>query len=316
MGAKSTDASSGAIPAAVAPSSLSLVFVNSKTIVKAFDLPLVSDTYNSLVKLFSPLNPIVKKIGSLTSPAADQIIGLRAGIEAKVPDVVSTGFNSALAQVSSVAVSLDAKFSSGIDNLVEEMPALKEATPALYESTRQSVRNYATFAATYLASYTLAHVVLKATDLSLEITDGLLIWSANEKVDPILVGLRRLRSDAEHLRRQGVGLNGTEKAKVLEEATLVGALVEIFGLASFFSKAGNDEEALTSEVDDDAIDVANLTPTKTDSGQKVEVLNSQNPQREHCPTIDHCPLPIAQREHCHCKREWVLVSGSLLDINP
>ena len=99
MKAKSTDTSSGSNPAAVAPSSLSMVFVNSQTVVKAFDLPVVSDTYNSLVKLFSPLNPIVKKIGSLTSPAADQIIGLRAGIEAKVPDVVSTGFNSALAQV-------------------------------------------------------------------------------------------------------------------------------------------------------------------------------------------------------------------------
>ena len=108
------------------------------------------------------------------------------------------------------------------------------------------------------------------------------------QVDPVLVGLRRLRSDAEHLRKQGVGLNGTEKvsswiyslnvvvhsqrsfsqARVLEEATLVGALVEILGLASFF-KAVNDDEALASEVDDDAIDVANLTPTKTDSGQKV-----------------------------------------------
>merc|ERR1711972_179355 len=116
---------------------------------------------------------------------------------------------------------------------------------------------------------TLAHVFLKATDLSLEITDGLLIWSANEKVDPILVGLRRLRSDAEHLRRQGVGLNGTEKAKVLEEATLIDALVEIFGLASFFNKAWNVDEALASEVDDDAIDAANLTPTKTRSGQTV-----------------------------------------------
>merc|ERR1712013_920648 len=103
------------------------------------------------------------------------------------------------------------------------------------------------FAATYLASFTLAHVILKATDLSLETTDGLLKWSAIEKVDPVLVGLRRLRSDAEHLRKQGVGLNGTEEAKVLEEATLVGALAEIFGLASFLSKAGNDEEALTSE---------------------------------------------------------------------
>merc|ERR1719357_1827157 len=138
----------------------------------------------------------------MASPALDQVLGLKAGIEAKVPDVVSTGFNSALAQVSSVAASLDAKLSSGIDNLVEKMPALKEATPALYESTRQSVRNYATFAATYLASFTLAHVFLKA--------------------------------------------------KVLEEATLVGALVEIFGvgLASFFSKAGNDDDAS----DDDQVE--------------------------------------------------------------
>ena len=108
------------------------------------------------------------------------------------------------------------------------------------------------------------------------------------QVDSVLVGLRRLRSDAEHLRKQGVGLNGTEKVsswiyslnvvvhsqrsfsqvKVLEEATMAGALVEILGLASFF-KAVNDDEALASEVDDDAIDVANLTPTKTRSGQTV-----------------------------------------------
>ena len=92
------------------------------------------------------------------------------------------------------------------------------------------MKSYSTFAATYLASFTLAHVFLKATDLSLETTDGLLKWSANEKVcilidrptefdlkvdvhqvDPVLVGLRKLRSDAEHLRKQGVGLNGTEK---------------------------------------------------------------------------------------------------------
>ena len=32
--------------------------------------------------------------------------------------------------------SLDAKLSSGIDNLVEKMPALKEATPVFYDSTR------------------------------------------------------------------------------------------------------------------------------------------------------------------------------------
>ena len=151
MGAKSTDASSGAVPAAAAPSSLDVASIKSETVVKAFDLPVVSDTYNSLVKLSSPLIPIVEKVGSLASPAMDQVLGLKVGIESKVPEVITTGFNSALAQVTrlicisqfifiaqvtSAAVSLDAKLSSGIDNLVEKMPALKQATPALYDSTR------------------------------------------------------------------------------------------------------------------------------------------------------------------------------------
>ena len=99
MGAKSTDASSGAVPAAAAPSSLDVASIKSETVVKAFDLPVVSDTYNSLVKLTSPLSPSIEKIGSLASPAVDQVLGLKAGIEAKVPGVVSTGFTSALAQV-------------------------------------------------------------------------------------------------------------------------------------------------------------------------------------------------------------------------
>ena len=99
MGAKSTDASSGAIPPATAPSSLDMASIKSKTVVKAFDLPVVSDTYNSLVNFASPLSPIIEKIGSMASPAMDQVLGLRAGIEAKVPEVVSTGLNTVLAQV-------------------------------------------------------------------------------------------------------------------------------------------------------------------------------------------------------------------------
>ena len=98
MGAKATDASSGAIPPATAPS-LDMASIKSKTVVKAFDLPVVSDTYNSLVKFISPLSPVVEKIGSMASPALDQVLGLKAGIGVKVPDFVSMGFNSVLAQV-------------------------------------------------------------------------------------------------------------------------------------------------------------------------------------------------------------------------
>ena len=99
MGATSTDGSSSATPAAAALSFLDMASIKSTTVVKAFDLPVVSDTYNSLVKFISPLSPVVEKIGSMASPALDQVLGLKAGIEEKVPDVVSTGFNSVLAQV-------------------------------------------------------------------------------------------------------------------------------------------------------------------------------------------------------------------------
>ena len=97
------------------------------------------------------------------------------------------------------AVSLDATLCSGVDTLVEKVPALKQATPILYNSTRciscdsceltkclsfprESVGSYATLVATYLASFTMAQVFLKAADLGLETTDGLLKLTANEKV--------------------------------------------------------------------------------------------------------------------------------------
>ena len=87
-----------------------------------------------------------------------------------------------------------------------------------------------------MASFTIAQVFLKAADLGLETTDGLLKLTANEKVrpcycssavivsttwqfhlvfdyqvDPILMGLRRVRDEAISLRKEGVALNGTIK---------------------------------------------------------------------------------------------------------
>merc|ERR1711928_234555 len=129
-------------------------------------------------------------------------------------------------------------------------------TPALYNSARESVGSYVSLVATYMASFIIAQVFLKATDLGLETTDGLLKLTANEKVDPILMGLRRVRSEATSLRKEGIVLNGTVKAKTLEEGTLIGAMMEIFGLGSFFNQPGNsrDEDEGLPE-DEDAIDV-------------------------------------------------------------
>jgi len=239
-------------------------YVKPKVVEKVFDLPVVSDTYDSLVKLSSPLSPYVEKIGTLASPMVDQALDLRARIEDKVPEGVQTGYTTTLNKVVTAAVSLDATLCSGVDTLVEKVPVLKQATPILFNSTRESVSSYATLVATYMASFTIAQVFLKAADLGLETTDGLLKLTVNEKVDPILRGLRRVRTEATSLRKEGIGLNGTDKAKTLEEATLIGALLEIFGLGSFFNQPGNS--STDGAGDEDAIDIVAMLPSKTRSG--------------------------------------------------
>merc|ERR1719209_1420444 len=117
-------------------------FVKSKVVEKVLELPVVTDTYDSLVKLSSPLSPYVEKIGRLASPVVDQALDFTASIEGKVPDVVQTSYTSALKKAATMAASLDATLCSGVDNLVEKVPALKQATPTLYNSTRESVGRY------------------------------------------------------------------------------------------------------------------------------------------------------------------------------
>merc|ERR1719204_1599057 len=158
----------------------------------------------------------------MASPVVEQVLDLKVGVSDKIPEVVQTSYTSAVNKAVTVVASVDATLCSGVDTLVEKVPALKQSTPVFYKSTRESVGSYATLVATYVASFTIAQVFLKAADLGLETTDGLLKLTANEKVDPILMGLRRVREEATSLRKEGVVLNGTVKAKTIEEATLIG----------------------------------------------------------------------------------------------
>merc|ERR1712114_82451 len=207
-------------------------FVKLQVVDKVFSLPLVNDSYDSLARLSTPLQPYMKKAGSLASPFSCNFM---AGIESMTPEVIQTGYNRAKGQVVAAAASVDASLCSGVDSLVEKIPVLKQATPTLYNSAKEGVGSFVTLAATYVASFTLAHVFLKASDVGLETADGMLKWTSNEKVEPIMMGLRRVRSDVSTVRKEGVVRNGTEKAKVLEESSLTWAVVEMFSLASFYT---------------------------------------------------------------------------------
>merc|ERR1711970_1615845 len=117
----------------------------------------------------------MEKAGSLASPVA---VNLITGIESMAPEVIQTGYSSAKGQVVAAAASVDASLCSGVDSLVDKVPVLKQATPALYKSTKEGVTSYATLAATYIASFTLAQLLLKASDVGLETADSFLKWTS------------------------------------------------------------------------------------------------------------------------------------------
>merc|ERR1711910_91096 len=129
-------------------------------------------------KLSTPLYSYVEKAGAIASPVVDCAFTVKAGIEGKMPEMIQTGITSAKGQVVAAAVSVDASLCSGVDTLVEKVPALKQATPALYNTTKEGVSNYAYLGATYMASFTLANVLLKASDLGLETADRVLKWTS------------------------------------------------------------------------------------------------------------------------------------------
>ena len=124
-------------------------FLKPKVVEKVFNLPLVTDTYDSLAELSTPLHPYMEKAGSIASPVAFTV---KAGIESMTPEMIQTGYNSAkgqvchsfnsqdvrndLLQVVAAAASVDAGLCSGVDSLVDKVPALKQATPALYTSIK------------------------------------------------------------------------------------------------------------------------------------------------------------------------------------
>ena len=74
-------------------------FVKPKVVEKVFDLPIVIDTYGSLAKLTTPLQPYVEKAGSIASPVIDCAFTVRDSIEGKMPEMIQSGFISAKGQV-------------------------------------------------------------------------------------------------------------------------------------------------------------------------------------------------------------------------
>merc|ERR1719339_78525 len=86
----------------------------------------------------------------------------------KVPDAVSAKVTDAKGQVSAAVNSVDSSLCSGLDKLVDKMPALKKKTPELYNETKSSVGSFAFMATTYVASFTVVSYALKFSEFGMD----------------------------------------------------------------------------------------------------------------------------------------------------
>merc|ERR1711970_188502 len=145
---------------------------------KAFALPLVNATYDSLASLSTPLQPYAEKGAAMMSSMGESYGAIKAGVQDKVPDSVSAKVTDAKGQVSAAVNSVDSS---------------------------------AFMATTYVASFTLVSYALKFSDFGMDGADRILKMIPGEKTQPLLSGLHWVRDEAAVVRQEGARRNGSER---------------------------------------------------------------------------------------------------------
>merc|ERR1719318_1242789 len=118
---------------------------------------------------------------------------------------IQTNFDTTKEKVASAVDNLDSLACGGLDQLTAKLPALKEATPELIETVKDTTVSYAEYAKEYAASFSLAQIALKLGDKGLQL--------AVDALKPVLTGIKTIRRNARAVRRAGAKAAGIQPAK-------------------------------------------------------------------------------------------------------
>merc|ERR1719186_1688235 len=225
-----------------------------KSVDKAFELPLVTDTYNEVSKFARPISPYVETVKNIATPYVEKFspmvesgyISIKTTAEENIipqlPDGTSDNIkfklDSAKEQVTYAVENLDTMVCYGLDQLTTRLPALKEPTTELVETTKDSAASYFGFAQEYVASFGISQIALKLSDKGLQVaTDGLKATGLEKTkpMKPVVDGIEILRRYGRAVRRAGAKMAGIQPAKTIGEASVVGAVAEVLGLNFFLS---------------------------------------------------------------------------------
>merc|ERR1711936_1268302 len=104
------------------------------------------------------------------------------------------------------------------------------------EETKGSITSYLTAATDYTASFSVAQVALKVMDAGLDGLENILHMAGAESV--VVSNVRKLHTTANTVRLSGVKKAGTEKAKKVEEGSILEAVLFMLGVPELMEALG------------------------------------------------------------------------------
>merc|ERR1712096_345233 len=217
-----------------------------KIVEKAFELPLVTDTFNEVSKLARPLSPYVETMKNVATPYVEKFspmvesgfITIKNAADFQLPEGTTANIQS---KFDTAVENLDTLVCQGLDQLTTRVPALKEPTTELVETTRDTAFSCFGHAQEYFASFGISQIALKLGDKGLQIATDALTLTGFEKtkpLEPVVNGIKNIRRHARAVRRAGAKVTGIRPAKTIGEASLLGAVAELFGMNFFLSMVG------------------------------------------------------------------------------
>jgi len=264
------------VPASIVPAK------NLKVVNKAMELPLVNSAYSEVTRIASPITPYVETTLTKVSPMVEagyQTIKSQVEekvvphIPANISETVSKSMSVTLETVTAAVEKADCYACCGIDQLTEKVPQLKDATPKLLEETKDNVSSYITAATDYTASFSLAHFGLKLVDAGLTALEGILTKVGSDQDSLLVSGVRKVHSTANTIRLSALKKAGTEKAQKIEEASILEAVMLLFGIPELMQSLGFKQmKTETETVYED--EVSRVEVEKQDEGEEPVVVDT------------------------------------------
>jgi len=229
------------------PRSIIAPVKNMKVVDKAMSLPLVSSAYSEVTRVTSPyMESTMTKVSPVVEMVSPMVDSVKTRVEEQLMTHVPTGISETVQSVQAKAVDqviaavekVDSYACSGIDQLTEKVPQLKDATPKFIEETKSSVSSFVTRWSEYFASFSVALVTLKVVDATLDQVETIFKATECDTAKTVSAYVKTIHDTANTLRIGAVKSAGTPLAKKIEDCTIPESLMEVTGIQSVMEMLG------------------------------------------------------------------------------